>query len=140
MSDFERFLKTNRVVKENVFYPATSAVTDENGEPVLWEIRHLTTTQCEEIKRECIRQIEGKNGVVRERLDTNGYMDRLLAASVVEPNLYNAELQDSYGVYTPEELLKAIIDNPAEYAAFADYVYGLLGFTTFGEKVEQAKN
>lgn len=140
MSGFERFLKTNKVVRENVFYPATSSVTDENGQPVLWELRHLTTAQCEELKRDCIRQSEGKNGIIRDRLDTGLYMEKLLAASVVEPDLYNAQLQDSYGVYTPEELLKAIIDNPSEYAAFTDFVYSMLGFTPFKDKVEQAKN
>ena len=49
-------------------------------------------------------------------------------------------MQDSYGVYTPEELLKAILDNPSEYAAFSDYVYGMLGFTPFKDKVDEAKN
>ncbi len=140
MSEFERFLKANKAVRENVFYPATSAVTDEEGRPVLWELRHLTTAQCEELKRDCIRQTEGKNGIIRDRLDTGMYMEKLLAASVVEPNLSNAQLQDSYGVYTPEELLKAIIDNPSEYAAFTDFVHGMLGFTPFKDKVEQAKN
>lgn len=140
MSGLERFLKTNKTVRENVFYPASSAITDEVGQPVLWELRHLTTAKCEEIKRECIHQSEGKNGIIRERLDTAEYMDKLLAASVVEPNLLNAQLQDSYGAFTPCELLKAMLDNPSEYAAFADFVYSMLGFTPFKDKVEQAKN
>ncbi len=140
MSGLERFLKTNKAARENVFYPAASSITGEDGKPALWEIRYLTTSQCEDIKRECIHQSEGRNGVIHERLDTAEYMDKLLAASVVEPNLLNAQLQDSYGVYTPCELLKDMIDSPAEYAAFADFVYGMLGFTPFKDKVDAAKN
>jgi hypothetical protein len=140
MSGLERFLKGNRVKRENVFYPAASDITDDDGNVVMWEIRQLDTASCEEIKRESMRLSEDKNGVVRERLDTSLYMDKLLAASVAEPNLLSAQLQDSYGVYTPEDLLKAIIDKPSEYAAFADFVYGMLGFTSFKDKVDKAKN
>ncbi len=140
MSEFERFLKTNKRERENIFYTPTASFTDDKGEPVKWELRYLTTAKCEAIKRDCIRQVEDKNGILRERLDTACYMDKLLTASVVSPDLSSATLQDSYGVYTAEELLKAMLDNPGEYAAFADFVYGMLGFTPFKEKVAQAKN
>jgi hypothetical protein len=76
----------------------------------------------------------------QQRLDTAAYMERLLAASVVSPNLYDATLQDSYGVYTPQELLKAILDNPSEYNALGEVVYKMLGFVSFKDRVEQAKN
>lgn len=140
MGKLERFLKANKKDRENVFFPATAAITDDEGKPILWEIKPLTTARCEEIKQDCIRVTTGENGVARERLDTARYMEKLLAASVVSPNLLSAELQDSYGVYTPEELLKAIIDNPGEYAAFGDFVYSLMGFKTFKERVAEAKN
>lgn len=140
MGELERFLKTNRMQKPNAFYPAVKGITDDDGNTVMWELKHLSTAESEELKRECMYTSEGKNGIVRERLDSAKYMERLLAACVVYPDLRSATLQDSYGVYTPEELLKAIIDEPSEYAAFSDYVYGMLGFTTFGDKVEQAKN
>ncbi len=140
MSGLERFLKTNKLSKENVFYAPTADFKDEKGESVKWELKHLTTSECEAIKRDCIRQSEDKNGIIRERLDTSLYMDRLLAASVVQPELSSAALQDSYGVYTPEELLKSMLDDPGEYAAFGDFVYGMLGFVPFKDKVEKAKN
>lgn len=140
MSGLERFLKKNKQARENVFYPACSGIRDEDGSVVDWELKYLTTAECEAIKRSCIREVENRSGIVSERLDTSLYMDRLLAASVVYPDLRSASLQDSYGVYTPEELLKAILDNPSEYAAFSDYVYGMLGFTPFKDKVDEAKN
>lgn len=139
MSGLERFLAENKLRRENVFYAATKSLCDENGEPVLWELRHLSTAVCEGIKRDCMKR-ENDGGIVRYRTDTEKYMSRLLAASVVVPDLSSASLQDSYGVYTPEDLLKAMIDDPGEYAAFADYIYGMLGFKPFAERVAQAKN
>ena len=38
----------------------------------------------------------------------------MVAASVVYPDLDNAELQDSYGVKRPEELLLEMVDDPGE--------------------------
>ncbi len=65
----------------------------------------------------------------------------MLCACIVEPNLYDKELQDSYGVMTPEELLKEMIDDPGEYQDFASFVQDYNGFnTSFEEKVEEAKN
>ena len=51
----------------------------------------------------------GKAGVFRPKLQTSKYLARLLAASVVEPNLHDKDLQDSYGVMTPEELVQEMV-------------------------------
>ena len=65
----------------------------------------------------------------------------MIATSVVEPNLNNKDLQDSYGVMTPEELIKEMIDNPGEYNNFARFIQEYNGFDeTLNEKVEKAKN
>lgn len=140
MSGLESFLRQNRHTQPNEFYPASNDITDDEGVVVMWELKHLTTAECDAIKSSCIREVEDKRGIVGERLDTSLYMDRLVAASVVYPDLRSATLQDSYGVYTPEDLLKAILSKPMEYAALSDHVYGMLGFTTFSQKVDEAKN
>ena len=50
-------------------------------------------------------------------------------------------MQDSYGVTKPEDLIKEMIDNPAEYDDFAVFVQSYNGFDiSMAEKVEQAKN
>ena len=75
------------------------------------------------------------------KLDTSKYMCKLLCASVVEPNLYDKELQDSYGVMTPEDLLTEMIDDPGEYNDFVVFVQNFNGFnTTLNDKIEEAKN
>ena len=69
------------------------------------------------------------------------YIQKMIAASVVMPDLYDKELQDSYGVTTPEELLLAMVDNPGEYNDLASFVQKFQGFNvSFEEKVDKAKN
>ena len=53
MSDLSKFLKTNKQKKENVKYPVTKSLCDENGEPMLWEIRPLSTRESNKITDEC---------------------------------------------------------------------------------------
>ena len=85
--------------------------------------------------------VKGKPNMYRPKLDTSKYIAKMLCACIVEPNLYDKELQDSYGVMTPEELLKEMIDDPGEYQDFASFVQDYNGFnTSFEEKVEEAKN
>ena len=65
----------------------------------------------------------------------------MICASVVSPDLYDTELQDSYGVKTPEELLLAMVDDPGEYNELAMFVQRFNGFDNpFEEKVNEAKN
>lgn len=64
----------------------------------------------------------------------------MIAASVVAPDLYDKELQDSYGAMTPEELLLAMVDDPGEYNDLAAFVQKFQGFNvSFDEKVDDAK-
>ena len=85
--------------------------------------------------------IKGKMGQYREKLNVSKYMARLIVASVVEPDLNNKELQDSYGVMGAEDLIKEMIDNAGEYNAFAEFIQKYNGFTeTIQEEVNEAKN
>lgn len=143
MSNLSRFLKKNKIKKENVFYPVTKSLTDENGAPIKWEFRALTTAQDDEIRESCTRevQITGKPGAFRPKLDTRKYMAKMVCACCVDPCLDNVELQDSYGVKKPEDLLLAMVDNPGEYQELLLFVQKNNGFdTTIEEKVEEAKN
>lgn len=143
MSKFSLFMKTNKTVKENELHAVTKSLCDENGNPVKWEFRHITSKQNDDIRDECTREIPvpGKANMYRPRLDTSKYIQKLIAASVVTPDLYDKDLQDSYGVCTPEELLYAMVDDPGEFADLAAYVQKLNGFdTSFDDKVDEAKN
>ena len=83
----------------------------------------------------------GKPGMYRPKLKTSEYLRQMITASVVEPDLFDRELQDSYGVATPEDLLLAMVDEPGEYNALAAFVQKFQGFNiSFEDKVEEAKN
>ena len=143
MSKFAKFMKANKAVKENEKYAATSSLCDENGKPLLWEIRHITSKENDDLRESCMIEVQvtGKPGVYRQKFKTNEYIRKLVAESVVYPDLYDAELQDSYGVKTPEDLLMAMVDDPGEYSEFVTYVQKFQGFdTSFGDKVDEAKN
>ena len=142
MSQFTRFLKKNKAVKENTLFAATDSLTDENGKPLQWEIKPLTTKENEEIRESCTITVpdESKPGAYKEKLDFNKYKVKVLCASVVEPCLNADELLQSYGVYDPEDLLLEMIDNPGEFNKFSEFVFNFNGFGNQKVKVEEVKN
>lgn len=143
MSNFSRFMKGNKITRENTTFAATKSLVDENGDALLWTIKPLSTKENDDIRDECMIEVpvKGKPNMFRPKLNTSKYIARMICACVIEPNLYDKELQDSYGVMTPEDLLKEMIDDPGEYQDFASFVQNFNGFnTTLEDKVEEAKN
>ena len=143
MSNMSLFMKKNKTVKENTTYAATKSLCDTDGNPILWEIKPVSTKESEKIKAECISEvpIKGKPNQSKTNFDYVKHGERLIVESVVFPDLLNAELQDSYGVKTPEDLLKEMIDSPSEYNAFLLFVQQFNGFSeSTDDKIEEAKN
>lgn len=143
MSKFSKFMKANKAVKENGFYPATGSLCDEKGNPLEWEFKHVSSKENEEIRENCTIDIPvtGKPNMYRPKLKYSDYIRKMIAASVVLPDLFDAELQDSYGVKTPEDLLMAMVDDPGEYNDLAAFVQKFQGFNvSFEDKVDEAKN
>ena len=142
MSNLSLFLKGNKKQRENTKYAATRSLCDENGEPLLWTIKPLTTKESEEIRESCTYEVpvKGKANVYHTKIDTSKYLVKLAIASIAEPNLYSAELQDSYGVRTPEELLLAMIDDPKEYSALLEYINSQNDNESMQDKIDKAKN
>lgn len=136
-------MKENKTVKENTTFAATKSLKDENGEPLLWTIKPLSTKENDNIRDDCMMDVPviGKPNMFRPKLNTSKYIAKMICSCVVEPNLYDKDLQDSYGVMTPEELLKEMIDDPGEYQDFASFIQNFNGFnTTLEDKIEEAKN
>ena len=142
MSDFSAFMKKNKIQRENVTYAATKYLKDENGEPLKWEIKPISTKENEAIREECTKEVpvKGKTGQYKLKVDMGAYQAKMISASVVFPDLNNKELQDSYGVMNPEDLLKEMIDDPGEYMELSLFIQKTSGFTTLQEDVEEAKN
>ncbi|MBQ9604157.1 MAG: hypothetical protein IJR45_01970 [Firmicutes bacterium] len=133
--DLKLFLKENKIEREGRRYRATSSLLDEEGRAIEWVLRPVSTRENEEIRESAVTRSGGEY-----RFDAELYTARLAAAAVEEPNLYNAQLQDSYGVSCPEDLLREMVDKPGEYSALVREVQDMNGFTSLKEKVEQAKN
>lgn len=143
MGDLSRFLKKNKTKKENIKVAASRALVDEAGNPLLWEIRPLTTKEDNAIRDECTVEVPvtGKPGLFRPRLNTNKYLAKLAAACTVYPNLNDKELQDSYGAMGAEQLIMEMLDDPGEFNAYMGKIQEYNGFMeTFADKVEEAKN
>ncbi|MDO4301258.1 MAG: hypothetical protein Q4D26_07710 [Clostridia bacterium] len=143
MSKFNAFMKANKVVKDNVKRVATTSIVDENGNSPEWEFRHISTKENKALREKNVKEvpIPGKFGAFRQKIDGESYVLDMIVASTVVPNLYDAELQDSYGVKTPEDLLMAMIDNPGEYDDLAAFVQKFNGYNKgLDEKIEEAKN
>ena len=136
-------MKSNKTVKENGFYAPTRSLCDEDGRPLEWEFRHITSKENEDLRDSCTIEvpITGKPNMFRQKVKSSLYIQKMIAASVVVPDLYDKELQDSYGAMTPEELLLAMVDDPGEYNDLASFVQKFQGFdVSFEEKVDEAKN
>ena len=121
-----QFFKENRETRGNELYPASDMFKDEKGEPLKWEIRPLTRKQVEKIRSQAKNESEfGLN---------------IVAASVVDPDLNNSKLQDSYGVKKAVDLLDELL-NAAEYYALLMKVFELNDLDkTFADRVVEAKN
>lgn len=143
MSKFSKFMKSNKKEKKNEFFPATKSLCDDNGKPLEWEFRHITTKENEALREDSTIEvpITGKPNMYRPKVLSGKYIQKLIAASVVMPDLYDKDLQDSYGVMTPEELLIAMVDDPGEYNELTNFVQRFQGFNvSFNDKVDEAKN
>ena len=143
MSKFSRFMKENKITKENTTFAPTKSLLDEDGNPLEWTIKPLSTKENDYIRDDCMVEVPvvGKPNMFRPKLNTSKYIAKMICACVVEPNLYDTELQNSYGVMTPEDLLKEMVDDPGEYQDFATFIQEFNGFnTTLNDKVEEAKN
>ncbi len=143
MSKFALFMKGNKAAKENGFYAATKSLKDENGNPLQWEFRHITSKENDKIRESCMTDIPvaGRPNLYRPKFDTRKYINKLIVESVVVPDLLDAELQDSYGVKKPEDLLYELVDDPGEYTDLTAFIQKFHGFDeTLQDKVDEAKN
>lgn len=137
---FDAFLKTNKIEKENEFIPVSKAFQDEDGNVILWEVRQLTNLEMKHIKKSCVKQVRDKKGNVSMETDTDKMLGLMAATSTVFPDLKNAELQNSYGVYGEVELLEAML-SAGELLTYEQEVNRINGFdVSFEDKVEEAKN
>lgn len=113
---------------------------DKDGKPVPWKLRSMTEEENESIRKSATKRVQAKRGMATQETDPTEYMVKLAVASVVYPNLKDAELQKSYGVMGSENLLRKML-LAGEYAALIEKIQELNAFDkNMNELVEEAKN
>ena len=143
MSKFTAFMKQNKVQKANEKYAPTTTLNDEKGNPLQWEFKHISSKENEALRDACTVEVQvtGKPNLFRPKTDTAKYIVKMIVAATVFPDLYDSELQDSYGVKTPEDLIYAMVDDAGEYQQFTLWMQKFQGFTkSLEDKVDEAKN
>ncbi|MDO5388164.1 MAG: hypothetical protein Q4F63_02930 [Clostridia bacterium] len=136
--DITKFLKSN-VKEEGTFeFAPTKRFCDEEGKAIPWVFKKLSINEYERIREECT----SINFADKGKTKFNNYMfnKKIICNSVVEPNLNNAELQDSYGVKKAEDLITELFENAGEYYNLLGYLLEVNGFKSVGEYAEEAKN
>lgn len=139
MSGLSAFLAQNAIKAENEKHIISDRFVDEKGNPIPWEIRALTAEEDEALRKSCTKKVRSKGRITQET-DYEEYMAKLIAASVVFPNLNDAELQKSYGVLGADKLVKKMLTS-GEYIELLTKVQEINGFDkAMDDLVEEAKN
>ena len=68
MSKFSKFMRANKIEKKNGMYAPTRSLLDENGDPLKWEFRHITSKENEVLREECTVEVPvtGKPNIDRK--------------------------------------------------------------------------
>lgn len=135
------FMRPNVQQIENAKYAASPRFQGEDGKPLEWEICCISADEYARIRSGCIRQVPvpGKKNQFTQKLDTYEFQSMVCARCTVFPDLNNAELQDSWGVAKPEQLVGAMLIG-GEFDDYVTEVFRVNGFKTENELVDEAKN
>jgi len=102
------FFKSNAKSLPDVKVVVSERFTNEDGSPIEWVLHPISTKRVEEItKRNTKTTI--KNGKKESTVNEENLNAELLEAVVLYPSLNDAELQDSYGVSSANELLSVML-------------------------------
>lgn len=122
---------------EHLFGVVSDRFTGEDGKPIPWEFQAVSLAENERLIAACTRTKGGETDFDRE-----GYKAKIIAASVVYPDLKNAELQAGLGTQGDEAgTLSALLKTVGEYNCAYLLTNQVNGFAVDGKKeLEDAKN
>ncbi|GAA4828039.1 phage portal protein [Paenibacillus vulneris] len=139
MSDLSAFYAQN-VSDLTEEFAVSERFKDKDGRPIPWKLRSMTEDENEAIRQSATKRLKVKNGISVPETNPTEYLTKLAVASVIFPNLKDADLQKSYGVLGAENLLRKML-LPGEYAALVEKVQEINGFDKdINELVEEVKN
>lgn len=107
----------------------------EEGKPVEWEIKPITSEENEMLLKKHMRKDKKGNEV----FDKVAYMNEMVANCVVYPDLLNADLQKHYEAMGSVQLLNRML-LVGEFAVLSQAVQEISGLQSENELIEEAKN
>lgn len=140
MSDMQAFFAQNADVEQIEEFVVSGRFRDKDGKPIPWKLRTMTQEESEVCRKESMKPVKGKHGRVTREINADEYVAKMITASVVYPNLKDAELQKSYGVIGAEALARKML-LPGEYAALAEKIQRMNGFNIdINDEIDEIKN
>lgn len=133
MSKFSSFMKGKVKPAETV-----ELKLDRFDEPI--QLRALTAGEADEINARCFVNKPGAKGKQERIFDVVKYNRGVCVASIVYPDLNDAELQESYGVRGAENLYSEMF-LLGEASLILEKVTEISGLdTSINDDIEEAKN
>ena len=133
MSKFKAFMKSNAKAAEEV-----SLKLDRFDEAIV--LRPLTAGEADKITDRCFINKPGKKGKQERTFDAVAYNRGICTASIIYPDLQDADLQNDYGVRGAEDLY-ANMFLLGESTQILEKVTEISGLgETINEDIEEAKN
>ena len=102
------FFKSNVKTLPDLRVVVSERFTNEDGTPIEWVLHPISTRRVEEITKRNSRTTI-KNGKKETIVNEENLNAELLEEVVLFPRLNDAELQDSYGVTSVNELLSVML-------------------------------
>lgn len=131
------FFKSNAKFLPDVKVVVSERFTNEDGSPIEWVLHPISTKKVEEItKRNTKTTI--KNGKKESTINEENLNAELLEAVVLYPSLNDAELQDSYGVSSANELLSVML-YPGETQVLTNALQEVMAGTKAND-IDELKN
>lgn len=131
------FFKSNVKTLPDLRVVVSERFTNEDGTPIEWILHPISTKRVEEItKRNTKTTI--KNGKKESVVNEENLNAELLEAVVLYPSLNDAELQDSYGVSSANELLSVML-YPGETQVLTNALQEVMSGTKAND-IDELKN
>ncbi len=141
--DLKAFMVPDLGKRENVKYAASPDFKGEDGKPLEWEIRALTSEEIDALRRSCTKRVPvpGKKAAFLPEVDATALNLAIAVEATVCPNLKDAALQDYYQVKGADRLLNKLLYDPALRDDYLAKVLEVCGYQRdFQELVDEAKN
>ena len=136
MSNLSAFLNPVSLYEEKEVV-VSKRFQDEDGKPVPFKIRSLTSEEMDAIVKKSTRTIRNK-GQITEQLDNTAMAKNIILAGTVEPDFTAKEVCERYGVLDPSMVPGRML-LAGERVKLSDAIMELSGYNE-DDAEEEAKN